>query len=89
VLSTHAWVARGDTADAYAVAGMLLDDPHDLIHKAVGWTLREAGRHSRTTLLAFLRQHYAELPRTALRYAIEHLPAAQRRRLLAGNFAGC
>lgn len=89
VVSTHAWVARGDTVDAYAVARMLLDDPHDLIHKAVGWTLREAGRHSRATMLAFLKRHYTRVPRTALRYAIEHLPAAQRRRILAGNFDGC
>jgi 3-methyladenine DNA glycosylase AlkD len=86
IIATHAWIAGGDTGDAYAIAQLLLADRHDLIHKAVGWTLREAGRHSRATMVAFLREHYARLPRTALRYAIEHLPAPQRRRILAGDF---
>ncbi len=88
MISTHAWIARGDTADAYAIASLLLQDKHDLIHKAVGWMLREAGRHSRGTLLAFLQRHYAHVPRTALRYAIEHLPATERKKILAGRFPG-
>ncbi len=87
IVCTHAWIAAGDTKDAYAVAQLLLDDEHDLIHKALGWTLREAGRRSRGKLMAFLKQHYKRLPRTALRYAIEHLPPPQRKRLLAGKFA--
>jgi 3-methyladenine DNA glycosylase AlkD len=85
IVSTQAWLAEGDTEDAYAIAQLLLEDEHDLIHKAVGWTLREAGRHSRSRLLAFVKQHYARMPRTMLRYAIEHLPAARRKRILAGN----
>jgi 3-methyladenine DNA glycosylase AlkD len=87
MVATHAWIAKGDTEDAYKIAERLLGDKEDLMHKAVGWMLREAGRHSRETLLAFLETNYARVPRTALRYAIEHLPAEQRERVLAGNFA--
>ena len=87
MVATHAWIARGDTADAYAIADLLLDDPHDLIRKAVGWMLREAGVHDRAALLRFLRTRYTRVARTTLRYAIEHLPAAQRKRILAGDFA--
>jgi 3-methyladenine DNA glycosylase AlkD len=86
IVSTHAWTTQGDTEDAYAIAQLLLDDKYPLIHKAVGWTLREAGRHSTQKLLRFLEKHYARLPRTALRYAIEHLPAVQRKQILAGKF---
>jgi len=87
MVATHAWIAKGDTEDSYKIAQQLLGDKEDLMHKAVGWMLREAGRHSRETLLAFLEVNYAHVPRTALRYAIEHLPAAQRKQILAGNFA--
>ncbi len=86
MVATHAWIAAGDTADAYAIADLLLDDAHDLIRKAVGWMLREAGVHDRAALLRFLRTRYARVARTTLRYAIEHLPAAQRKRILAGDF---
>ena len=88
MIATAAWIAGGDTADAYAIADLLLDDPHDLIRKAVGWMLREAGVHDRAALLRFLRTRYARVSRTTLRYAIEHLPQAQRKRILAGHFAG-
>ena len=88
MVATHAWIVSGDTADAYAIADLLLDDTHDLIRKAVGWMLREAGVHDRAALLRFLRTHYARVARTTLRYAIEHLPVARRKRILAGYFAG-
>ncbi|MEQ1897671.1 MAG: DNA alkylation repair protein [Vicinamibacterales bacterium] len=87
MVATATWIAEGDTADAYAIADLLLEDTHDLIRKAVGWMLREAGVQDRAVLLRFLRSHYARVSRTTLRYAIEHLPVAQRKRVLAGNLA--
>jgi 3-methyladenine DNA glycosylase AlkD len=68
---------------AYAIAERLLPYPEDLIHKAVGWLLREAGKPDSARLQAFLLQHGAQLPRTTLRYAIERFPADERNRLLA------
>ena len=74
IVSTHRFIRAGQSADTYALAARLLGDDHDLIHKAAGWMLREAGlRVSRGELLAFLDQHAATMPRTMLRYAIEHL----------------
>lgn len=81
VISTHRFIRAGQAADTYALALQLLGDDHDLIHKAVGWMLREAGRRvSRTELLTFLDQYAARLPRVTLRYAIEHLDPEQRTR---------
>jgi 3-methyladenine DNA glycosylase AlkD len=68
--------------EAYRVAAALFDDRHDLIHKAVGWLLREAGKTDATRLEQFLRRHGPAIPRTTLRYAIERFPATRRRRLL-------
>ena len=65
---------------------MLLRDNHDLIRKATGWALREAGRVSRVQLLRFLREHYTAVSRTTLRYAVEHLPALQRKSILGADF---
>jgi 3-methyladenine DNA glycosylase AlkD len=67
---------------------MLLDDSHDLMHKAVGWVLREVGDEDEAALLGFLKQHYKRIPRTALRYAIEHFEAETRKRMLSGDFTG-
>ena len=86
MVSTLAFIRRGDIADVFAVAKLLLQDEHDLMHKATGWILREAGKRSLPDLLAFLAEHYAALPRTVLRYAIERLPEEQRQRALRGQF---
>lgn len=73
------FLKSGDTADVFALAEVLLADQHELVHKAVGWSLREAGRRDRPALRRFLDQHAAEMPRTALRYAIEHFDPDERR----------
>ena len=72
VMSTFASTRAGTDWPTYAAARQLLDDPHDLIHKAVGWMLREAGKRvDEASLIAFLDQYAARMPRTMLRYAIE------------------
>jgi len=86
IVATFAFIRAGQTEDTFAIAQMLLADKHDLIHKAVGWLLREAGKSNPDMLVAFLEEHYTRLPRTALRYAIERFSPAERKRFLAGNF---
>jgi 3-methyladenine DNA glycosylase AlkD len=74
VLATFAFIKRGDASTTLALAERLLGDRDDLMHKAVGWMLREAGKRvSRETLLGFLDAHAARMPRTMLSYATEHL----------------
>lgn len=87
MVSTMALVREGEYDDALRIAERLLPDKHDLIHKAIGWVLRELGDKDRAALVSFLQQHYPRIPRTALRYAIEHFPAEQRRRILKGDLA--
>jgi 3-methyladenine DNA glycosylase AlkD len=88
IVSTLTLIRGGELEDTFRIAKKLLPDRHDLTHKAVGWMLRETGRQSRPALLEFLRANYASLPRTTLRYAIEHFAPGQRERLLSGNFDG-
>ena len=64
---------------AIALAGILVDDGHDLIHKASGWALREVGKKDQSALEEFLLEHHGTMPRTMLRYAIERLPEERRR----------
>lgn len=79
VLSTFAFLKHGDASTTLELAAALLDDRHDLIHKAVGWMLRETGKRvDRDLLVGFLRQHAADMPRVMLRYATEHLTQAER-----------
>ena len=75
-------VRRGDFSDAFAIADILLDHPHDLIHKAVGWILREAGKRDEEALTAYLLPRYRRMPRTMLRYAIERFPEQKRQQFL-------
>lgn len=78
IVSTSYFIRQGDVADTFQIADLLLADPHDLIHKATGWMLRYAGTKDRPRLLRFLDEHAATMPRTLLRYAMEHLDQAQR-----------
>lgn len=79
VLSTFAFLKAGDASTSLALAARLLDDPEDLMHKAVGWMLRETGKRvDRTLLLGFLDEHAGRMPRTMLAYATEHLDPSTR-----------
>lgn len=79
VLATFAFLRRGDASTTLALAEKLLGDRDDLMHKAVGWMLREAGKRvSRSVLTGFLDAHAARMPRTMLSYATEHLDPAER-----------
>ena len=75
-------VRHGDFADAFAIADILLNHPHDLIHKAVGWILREAGKRDEAALTAYLLPRYRHMPRTMLRYAIERFEESKRQQFL-------
>lgn len=82
IIATFAFIAKGDYVDAIKLAKILLHDPHDLIHKAVGWVLREVGKKDLPTLLKFLDAHAPHMPRIMLRYSIEKLTPTQREHYL-------
>lgn len=83
MVGSFAFIRGGRPGVAFALAERLLGDSEDLIHKAAGWMLREAGKRDRAGLVAFLESHAAAMPRTMLRYAIEKFPEPDRRRWLA------
>jgi 3-methyladenine DNA glycosylase AlkD len=78
IVSTLGFIRKNDLEWTFKIAAILLDDSHDLIHKAAGWMLREAGKKDQVALKAFLDQHLKNIPRTMLRYAIEKFPADER-----------
>ncbi len=83
VVATLAFIRAGRLDETFALSWRLRGDPHDLIHKACGWMLREAGKRDEARLRAFLDANAPTLPRVTLRYALERLPAADRARYLA------
>ena len=80
---TFAFLRSGITGPTVVIAENLLDDKHDLIHKATGWMLREMGKRDPYLLRSFLKENAPYMPLTALRYSIERLPESERKRLLA------
>jgi len=85
IIATHDYIRAGQFSDTFALADLLMDHPHDLIHKAVGWMLRDVGNHDRAAMEGFLGPRYADMPRTMLRYAIEKLPEGRRQDYLKGR----
>ncbi len=86
VLSCFAFIDNGEFDDALRIAKIHLDDKEDLMHKAVGWMLREVGKKDEKLLVRFLRDNYSRLPRTTLRYAIERFEEGRRKGMLRGKF---
>ena len=82
IILTFALIRDGESKPTLILAKGFLNHPHDLIHKATGWMLREVGKRDLTALRGFLKQHAHLMPRTMLRYSIEHLPKSERKRWL-------
>jgi len=85
VMATFYFIKGGEFAASLTIARKLLTDKEDLIHKAVGWMLREIGKRNLRIEEQFLKKHYPKMPRTMLRYAIEKFPEAKRQRYLKGK----
>jgi 3-methyladenine DNA glycosylase AlkD len=85
IISTFHFIKQNEFGPTLKIARLLLRDSHDLIHKAVGWMLREVGKRDRAAEDAFLKKHYREMPRTMLRYAFERHPEKVRKQYLAGT----
>ena len=86
IVSTLAFIRNGELEDTLKISEMLLNHTHDLIHKAVGWMLRELSKRDESAMLHFIETHYTKMPRTTLRYAIERLPEEVRKNILQGKF---
>ncbi len=79
IIATFAFIKQKQYTDTFRIAEILMHDTHDLIHKAVGWMLREVGNRSGSEEEKFLKKHYKKMPRTMLRYAIEKFPEKKRK----------
>lgn len=85
IIFTFAFMRAGSLEESIHIAELLVDDEHDLIHKAVGWVIREVGKRDIEVLRAFLHVHAATMPRTMLRYAIEKMSESERKRWMAAK----
>jgi len=85
IVSTHYFIRQNQFSETLKIAKLLLNDQEDLIHKAVGWMLREVGKRNLGEEEKFLKQHYQKMPRTMLRYAIERFPEKKRQAYLKGT----
>jgi 3-methyladenine DNA glycosylase AlkD len=85
VLATFTFIDHNDFRDSLKIAEKLINDEHDLIHKAAGWGLREVGKRDLKTEEDFLKKYYKKMPRTMLRYAIEKFPEKKRRAYLSSE----
>ena len=86
IVSTLTFIKNNEFNQTLKIANLLIYDDHDLIHKAVGWMLREIYKRDESLIKQFLRQNYAQIPRTTLRYAIERMDKEERLSYLKGNF---
>lgn len=84
IVATYHFIRRGELAHTFRIADLLMDHPHDLIHKAVGWMLREAGKKDEAALKKYLKTRCKTMPRTMLRYSIERFSPDERKRYLSG-----
>ena len=85
IIATFYFIKKGQYEDTIRISNLLIDDKHDLIHKAAGWMLREIGKTcSERVLIDFLKKNYKKMPRTMLRYSIEKLPDEERKKYLEG-----
>ena len=78
IVSTYAFIRKGQLEDTYALSDLMMQHPHDLMHKAIGWMLREAGKRNPERLYDYVMSHRADMPRTMLRYAIEKFSPTER-----------
>lgn len=85
IMSTFHFIKNGEFSDTLKISEILINDPNDLVHKAVGWMLREVGKRDRNKEEIFLKKHYQYMPRTMLRYAIEKFPENLGQQYLKGN----
>jgi 3-methyladenine DNA glycosylase AlkD len=86
IIATFSLIRNNEYHDTLTISEILLTDKHDLIHKAVGWMLREVGKRDLQTEETFIKKHYKFIPRTSLRYAIEKFPEGKRKLYLSGTF---